>query len=195
MNPSSLKSLLSGLLALMVSTAIQASSGSLYRADSYQPLTSDSRSFRVGDALTVMIVEQSSAQSEAGSTATRETDVSATPQDSLHQYTVGADIKRNSAGKGVTDRTGSLQAQISVRVQQVAANGDLAVYGIQKITINGELQTISVSGVVRPIDVSADNIVLSTRLTNADIVYTGRGFVDRNQSESWISRLLGWLGL
>jgi flagellar L-ring protein precursor FlgH len=172
-----------------------AMAGTLYHQDAYQPLTSDTRSFRVGDALTVMIVENSNAQSEADSTATRETNISLSPQDSIHQYTVGADIKRNAGGKGETNRTGSLTAQISVRVQQVAANGDLAVYGIQKITINGEVQTITVSGVVRPIDVSADNTVLSTRLTNSEIAYNGRGFVDRNQEESWISRLLGWLGL
>ena len=195
MNRSSLKPLLGLAAALALNPLAQAANSSLYHADTYQSLTSDTRSFRVGDALTVNIVEQSSAQSEADSTATRETTVSASPQDSIHQYTVGADLKRNSTGKGVTNRTGNLQAQISVRVQEVAANGDLAVYGIQKITINGEVQTISVSGVVRPIDVSSDNIVPSTRLTNADIVYTGRGFVDRNQDESWISRLLGWLGL
>ncbi len=172
-----------------------ASAASLYKQDAYQALTSDTRSFRVGDALTVMIVENSSAQSEADSSTTRDTGLSGNTNGILQQHSFGADAKHNFAGKGATNRTGSLQAQISVRVQEVAANGDLAVYGTQKITVNGETQTISVAGVVRPIDVSADNIVLSTRLTNADITYTGRGFVDRSQDESWISRLLSWLGL
>jgi flagellar L-ring protein precursor FlgH len=169
--------------------------GSLYTADTYQALTSDTRSFRIGDALTVLIVENSSAQSEADSSVTRDTNLTGATNGIINQHGFGVDAKHSFTGKGATNRAGSLQAQISVRVQDVAANGDLAVYGTQKITINGEVQTISVAGVVRPIDVSADNVVLSTRLTNADITYTGRGFADRSQNESWISQLLTWLGL
>lgn len=168
---------------------------SLYSPERYQSLATDTRSFRTGDALTVLIVEASTAESRADSTATRETSLSADVRDATNGVGVGADLRRNSTGRGNTSRAGKLQAQISVRVQDVATNGDLAVHGSQKITVNGETQTIAVSGVVRPIDVSSDNVVLSTRLSNAEIVYAGRGFVDRNQDESWISRLLGLFGL
>ncbi len=175
--------------------SVTAAATSLYTPDQYQALATDTRSFRTCDALTVLIVETSTAESRAVSTASRETNVTGSLQDATKTINGGLDARRNSTGSGNTTRAGKLQAQISVRVQDVAANGDLAVYGSQKITINGETQTIAVSGVVRPIDVSSDNIVLSTRLSNADIVYNGRGFVDRNQQESWISRLLGLFGL
>ncbi len=168
---------------------------SLYRSDSYQALASDTRSFRVGDALTVMIVEASSAQSQAASNFDRNTTVSAQAQDSIASNKLGVGLEHQTKGTGTTTRNGQLRAQISVRVQDVATNGDLVVHGTQKITVNGETQRISVSGTVRPIDVSADNIVLSTRLTNAEIEYAGKGFVDRNQEEGWWSRLLGLLGL
>jgi len=74
-------------------------------------------------------------------------------------------------------------------VQSVATNGDLTIHGIQSITVNGETQRIEVSGVARPIDVSGDNVVLSTRLSGAVIDYSGKGFVDRSQREGIISRL------
>jgi flagellar L-ring protein precursor FlgH len=177
---------------LICQTALAAS---LYKAGSYRPLTSDLRSYAVGDALTVLIVENSSAQSEADSTATRDLSIDGGSHGIVHQNAFGAELKRGSSGKGETNRTGSLQATVSVRVQEVAANGDLVVHGVQRITVNGETQTISVSGVARPVDISADNVVLSSRLTNADIRYTGKGFVDRSQREGWISRIFSWLGL
>ncbi|WP_029920464.1 flagellar basal body L-ring protein FlgH [Nevskia soli] len=175
--------------------ALSAQAASLYQPTSYQALTSDARSFRVGDALTVLVVETSTAQNQANSAATKETNASANVTNPTKQSTVGLDLKRSFNGQASTARSGTLQAEISVRVQDVASNGDLAVHGTQKITVNGDTQLIAVSGIVRPIDISSDNVVLSTRLTNAEIVYSGKGFTDRNQSESWISRLFGLLGL
>jgi len=184
-------------LTLLVITLLSgiASAGDLYKADTFTPLASDIRSFRVGDAITVMIVESSSAESQADSTANRETQMSANVT-TLHAKTpgVGLDLKRQNAGQADTTRAGQLQAEISVRIQEVAANGDLIVRGSQKILINGEQQRISVAGTVRPIDVSSDNVVLSTRLTDSEIEYSGKGFIERNQQESWISRLFGLFG-
>jgi flagellar L-ring protein precursor FlgH len=167
----------------------------LYKAESFQALTSDTRSYRVGDALTVLIVETSSASSEADSTNSRDLSLAGSANGVVHQNLLDAELKRSITATGQTNRMGSLQAQISARVQSVAANGDLFVQGKQQITVNSETQTISVAGIVRPIDISSDNIVLSTRLTDADITYSGRGFVDRSQQEGLISRILSWIGL
>jgi flagellar L-ring protein precursor FlgH len=184
-----------GVIVVLVLDCCPAFAGSLYQPTIYQALTSDARSFRVGDALTVLVVETSTAQNQANSSAARETNASADLTAPSKQTTVGLDLKRTFSGQAATARSGNLQAEISVRVQDVAANGDLAVHGTQKITVNGDTQLISVAGIVRPIDISSDNVVLSSRLTNAEIVYSGRGFTDRNQSESWISRLFGLFGL
>ncbi|MDB5986161.1 MAG: flagellar basal body L-ring protein FlgH [Nevskia sp.] len=174
---------------------LTAAAGGLYNADTFTPLASDIRSFRVGDAITIMIVEASSAQSQADTSADRETNVTAgVTTVHMKQTNLGLDLKRHNGGQAATTRAGQLQAEISVRIQQVAANGDLIVRGSQKILINGEEQRISLAGIVRPIDVSADNVVLSTRLTDSEIEYSGKGFVSRNQEESWISRLFGFLG-
>jgi flagellar L-ring protein precursor FlgH len=172
-----------------------AGAASLYHAETFVPLTSDIRSFKVGDAVTVQIVEASSAQTQAESIANRDANFLGTLQGSSSTKQAGLELQRKMDNAGSTTRSGTLQASISVRIQEVAANGDLVVRGSQTIMVNGEVQKITVSGVVRPIDVSSDNIVASTRLTNAQIEYTGRGFVDRSQRESWISRMFGALGL
>ena len=178
----------------MVISSMPAQADSLYRAESFQALTSDVRSFRVGDALTVIVVESSSAASTADSTVSRQNNMQVTASDTIGAHTAGGGVSRSSDGTGKPTRSGKVQAAISVRVIERHDNGDLVVKGAQKITINGEVQRIAVSGTVRPIDVDANNTVSSTRLVDADIEYTGRGFVARSQEEGWFSRLISLLG-
>ncbi len=173
-----------------------ASAADLYDAQHFTPLTSDLKSFQVGDALTVLIVEASSAESQAESTGDRNTNLTGTlqtPGSGSRSARIGFEHRTDNTGD--TNRMGSLQAEISVHIVKVLPGGNFMVDGLQSIDINGEQQKISVSGMVRPVDVSSDNVVLSTRLVDADIRYTGKGFVDRSQREGWLSRLLDYIGL
>lgn len=181
------------LMALAIPQATLAAG--IYQSNTYTPLTSDFRSFHVGDLLTVIIVESATAQSSATSSQSRDFGLTGTGQLDSAQHSIGGTLNRQSNNNGSTERKGSLQAELSVRVQSVAANGDLVLHGAQTILVNGEEQRIQLSGVARPIDVSADNVVLSTRLSNAQIEYVGRGFVDRSQRQGLISRFLDYLGL
>jgi flagellar L-ring protein precursor FlgH len=172
-----------------------AAASDLYHPDTFVPLTSDWRSFKVGDALTVKIVESSSAESDATSNMNRSMQTTAGLQGTTTQHTGGVSLDRQTSNTGSTSRNGTLQAEITTRVTAVSPNGDMTIHGIQAITVNGEMQRIEVSGVVRPIDVAASNVVLSTRLYDARIEYNGKGFVDRSQHEDLISRILDFLGL
>jgi len=182
-----------GLTVLVPVGAAQAAS--LYHGESFSPLTSDYRSFKVGDALTVMIVESASAESDADSSQSRDFKVTGGLQGSHTQNTAGVSLSRQGDNTGTTTRNGKVQAEITVRIQSISANGDVVVHGTQSITVNGETQRIEVSGVARPIDISADNVVLSTRLSNAQIEFSGKGFVDRSQRQGIIARFLDALGL
>ena len=73
--------------------------------------------------------------------------------------------------------------------------GDLIVKGEQHITVNHEDQVITLQGVIRPEDVSADNSILSTRIANAKIIYTGQGSVTESQKHGFIYKFLSFLGL
>ncbi len=190
-----LSQVLIGLCCLAAGISQCTHAGGLYHPDAYAPLTSDYRAFKVGDAITVMIVESASAESDAESDTNRNLQITAGLQGSSTQHTAGASLSRQNTNNGTTTRNGSLQAEITARVQSIAANGDLAIHGTQSITVNGETQRIELSGVVRSIDVSAGNVVQSTRLSNASIEYSGKGFVDRSQSEGIISRVLDFFGL
>ena len=58
-------------------------------------------------------------------------------------------------------------------VTHVYANGNMRVEGEKFLTLNNGEEVVRISGVVRPVDVSPDNKVLSTKIANAEIVYTG----------------------
>ena len=66
--------------------------------------------------------------------------------------------------------------------------------GDQLLTVNDEQQKIQVKGRVRPQDISPGNVVLSTRLAEAEIVYIGEGELAGRQRPSWWARFLNWLG-
>jgi len=88
---------------------------------------------------------------------------------------VGVDADSGYSGSGITTRSGSMDARISVSVKEVLPNGNLLLEGTRNVTINDDSQTITISGVVRPYDISPDNTVLSIYMADAQIKYKGKG--------------------
>lgn len=171
-----------------------AAGGSLYDAHQFQPLTADRRAIGIGDPLTVLVVEIASAESRAETTSGSKFGIDAGSTDATGLARAGVSVDTDSSGTGKTTRTGSVKAQLSVRVEQKLESGNLFVRGQQLIVVNGEQQRIRVEGIVRPIDISADNIVLSTRLVDAKIEYSGAGWVSNNQKPGLFARLARFLG-
>jgi flagellar L-ring protein precursor FlgH len=80
-----------------------------------------------------------------------------------------------------------------VIVQSVENDGNLRVKGEQNIVVNGDKQKLIVEGRVRQQDVAADNTVLSSRLSEANIRYTGDGVLSEKQRQGLLTRILSWL--
>jgi flagellar L-ring protein precursor FlgH len=79
---------------------------------------------------------------------------------------------------------------LTVRVEEVLPNGDLLVQGVREIDINGDRQMIVLTGVVRPADVGAGNVITSTAIGQMRIRYFGRGLIKDNLSPGWLVRVL-----
>lgn len=183
-------------LGLVLVTAVDALAQNLYRSDQYRPLVSDRRAHRVGDILTVLVVENASATATAGTNTDKNNDLGvqfSPPSSAQKNYALSVD--QNYDGGGKSARTGKLLAQISVVVKAIEPNGDLQINGIQDIEINDEKQTINLAGKVRSIDVDERNTVLSTRVANAKITYVGNGVLAESQHKGWLSRLITLFGL
>lgn len=173
----------------------------LYQPDQYRALASDKKAYRVGDNLTVLIFEDASSTTSAGTSSDKSSGVSvgikAKSVNSVNGTdTSGSlDLGDQSQGKGKIQRSGKLLAQITVTVRSVEPTGLLAVSGEQVITVNEEKQEIKLEGKVRPTDIGENNTILSTRLADAKISYIGEGILGDRQRPGLITRFLNWLGL
>jgi flagellar L-ring protein precursor FlgH len=180
--------------------------GSLFNDDSRPDFFSDMKAQRVGDIITINIVETSRATKQANTSTSRNNAVSSTvnslfglekpgvmPTPGGFNLLGGVDVSSSSSftGAGSTSRTENITAKISCRIIQVLPNRNLVVRGSQEIMVNNEKQYITVQGVIRPADVATDNSVLSTYLADARIEYTGQGDISNRQREGWLTRFMG----
>lgn len=182
------------LLAGLV-VAPSALATSLYQAGNYQALTSELRPRRVGDLLTVMVYENSSASTVANTSAGRDAGVSVDVR--LPTQAKGAGVASNNQldGHGRTVREGRVLAQLTVSIKEITPQGTLLVAGEQLLEVNNEKQQIRVEGQVRPQDISDANVVLSTRIADARISYVGQGELADFQKRAWWQRFLTSFGL
>ena len=103
---------------------------------------------------------------------------------------VGGDFE----GGGRTQRASRLLATLTVTVQEVLPGGQLRIAGTQSVTVNEELQKVTLEGIVRPFDISDGNVVQSTRIAEARITYIGEGDLTERQRRGWWRQLLDALG-
>lgn len=96
-------------------------------------------------------------------------------------------------GSGSTARKDKFLTTLSARVINVFPNGNMLIKGNREITVNREKQHITLVGLVRPEDVSADNVVLSSSIADAKISVTGKGVISEKQSPGYGSRLYEFL--
>jgi flagellar L-ring protein FlgH len=190
---------LAAICTLSAQRAGAADDTSLFDPERYKPLTAEDKALRPGDVLTIVVQENATATSSADSRGQRklgggvELDTNIGRHAGSHTITGAASTENDGGGR--TQRSGRLLATLSVRVIAVRDNGDLVVQGNQVLTINGEAQSISLSGVVRPRDVGDNNAVLSNRIAEARIEFDGEGFITDKSRPGWIARALTFLGL
>ena len=95
--------------------------------------------------------------------------------------------------KGSINNTNKVSARITVKVIEVKPNGNLVVSGTQNIKQNGESQTITISGQVRPSDIQADNTVYSSFLADAKLNVSGSGPLANKQRQGILTQIWNWL--
>ena len=160
----------------------------------------ESRAQMVGDIITVQFAEsfaatksQNAASSKkSGSSVTLpsiiEAVTGATAADLSSQLTAASD--QSFTGSGSTAQSNSLTGQVSVHVVRVYSNGNLEILGQKKLTLNNGDEYIRLHGIVRPQDISSQNVVSSDRIANANIEYIGAGDIASSGLKGWYSKFL-----
>lgn len=179
------------LLLVMTGTAM---ADIRFDPDAYRPLAGDRRAHEVGDVLTVIVIESTTAESAAGTGVDSATDIKASAGNQRSQYSASMAVSGDSSGSGQTTRRGAVRTRVGVRVTE-KVGGLLRVVGEQTVTVNDEKQQIRIAGLVRPDDILGDNTVYSSRLAQADIEISGRGVVNQAQKPNVVFRILKWLRL
>lgn len=163
--------------------------------DSYQGIAADQRAYRIGDPLTIVVVESALAESAADTGTGNDWEFGATARSDEISHEFAAGLAGNQNGTGQTRRTGRIRALIGAQIVGLDGEKMARVRGEQQILINGEAQTIVVQGLVRTTDIRSDNSILSSRLSRSEIEFTGAGIVSDAQKPGLIYSLLNWLGL
>ncbi|MGQ0532327.1 MAG: flagellar basal body L-ring protein FlgH [Caulobacteraceae bacterium] len=176
---------------------------SLWRTGS-RSFFNDQRASRIGDIITVEIEIDDSAELSNSSNRQREASTSAGVSNffGLEQTVgqlfnnafdpatmIGADAESEHRGTGAINREEKIELTVAAVIVDRLPNGNLVLAGRQEVRINGELRELTVSGVIRPEDVTANNRINHTQIAEARISYGGRGSISAVQRPNWGQRI------
>jgi len=166
-------------------------SGGVFTADTVS-LTSDSRAYRVGDAVTVILQETTQASKRAGTSISKGSSIGISPLAALGKVydkaAVDITAERDFQGDATSTQQNALSGSLTVIVQEVLPNGLLRVAGEKNLMLNQGEEFVRLKGFVRAADVDADNRVSSLRVANARIAYSARGALADANQPGWLTR-------
>lgn len=175
----------------------QRTEGSLYQDAYGVSLFNDRKAHFIGDVITVTLSERTVSRKSSGVAVKKNstTDFDAgTILGGVAPAYKGLGLEtaitqdRTFDGNSDADQSNSLQGNITVTVAEILPNGNLIVRGEKWITLNRGDEFIRISGIIRPEDIAPDNTIISTRLANAKISYSGTGELADAQQMGWFSR-------
>lgn len=171
--------------------------GSLFHQAASNSLYSDSTARRVGDIITVMLQESTQATKNAKNEYGNETSNSIDPITGFgglpinlgsKSIQLGVDSSNEFKGDAKADQSNSLNGKISVNVLRVFPNGNLMIRGEKWIQLNTGNEYIRLTGIIRQQDIDSSNTIVSTKVANARIEYSGTGSFHRGQQPGWLAK-------
>ena len=182
----------------LVTASLGPQQGSLYNASTSMQYFADVKARRVGDVITVILREKTDASKKADTNTDKNSEITI-PNPTIFgrdNITIGGypifsnqlDSGIDFEGKGDSSQSNSLTGDIAVTVTAVYPNGNMLVRGEKVLTLNQGSEVIRISGIVRPVDVTPRNTVLSTQIADAQITYSGTGVVAQSNQAGWLTR-------
>jgi flagellar L-ring protein precursor FlgH len=182
----------------------QPTNGAIFRSGQSGLFATDQRARRVGDILTVTFNEIFAATKAQTAASSKADAFAVTLPTGLPNILTGgfdkdaggngagltAGTNRTFSGAGNAAQSNSFTGSLAVTVTRVFPNGNMEVAGQKEITLNNGNEYVRVKGIVRPEDISATNIVSSTRLADAQIRYTGSGHLADASKPGWLSQFM-----
>lgn len=160
-------------------------------------LFADVKARRVGDIITIRLVERTAARKSSSTETSKDTRI-----DNRNPTLFGVELTENGipllrqdvtgsqsfSGEGASSQSNELEGSVAVTVAERLPNGNLLVRGEKRLTLNQGQEFVRISGIVRPVDIAPDNSVPSSKVANARIVYSGRGAIADANQQGWLAR-------
>jgi flagellar L-ring protein FlgH len=193
--------LLAGLSSLWL-LAPSLTAQSLWTDTATVSMVADKRAHGVGDVLTILVKESSTATKNNNTSTEKKTALDANITSFL--YSPGASgfltkggqmpaIKygydHSFSGGGTINNSETIDARIAVRVVEALPNGNLVVEGTKKTSFGGETQDAVLRGVVRQEDITSNNTVYSYNLADVTLKYVSKGSITDTQRKGWFTRI------
>jgi len=174
-------------------------SGSIYQSGYDTRLFEDQTAKRVGDIVTITLLERTQAK-KADDLNTKKENTMTAEAPSIFGFAASAltgqstqtslQSSKEFKGTGAADQSNSLSGNISVTVVDVLPNGNLSVRGEKRVTLNQGDEFIRLSGIIKPVDLSSANIITSDKVADVTIMYVGEGAMADASKMGWLARVL-----
>ena len=177
--------------------------GSIYQAGYDRRWFEDLRARRVGDMLTVNLVEQTDASISNNTSVSKSNNTSITnptllgnplsfnaPLINGNSSSLGFSLNSSTdfSGQGDNAQSNELSGSVTVTVIEALPNGYLRVRGEKRIGTNGGNEYVKLSGIVRPEDIDANNSLPSTKIADATLIYIGEGQIANANVMGWLAK-------
>lgn len=175
---------------------------SLWHDGVSKPMYSDKRASRVGDLITIVVQESTTASKDNATSTSKKASMDAAITSFLYSpgasglLTKGGQLPalkyasaNNFDGGGTIKNSEQIVAHVTVRVIDVLPNGNMMIEGTRETSFSGEKQNIVLHGIVRPEDVAANNTVFSYNVADAKIHIIGKGTIADSQRKGWFTKI------
>jgi len=184
--------------------------GSLYSRQGTS-LFADKKDLQIGDILQVNISETLTKDSSASKALSNKNTASlgggvfapltgvtntAGTTDRINKLNNAVGIGFNSAssstfgGSAKSSADEEFETVISAVITNIYQNGNYFIKGSKELLINGEKQAISISGIIRPYDISPENTVVSSQIANLKILYDKKGDDSNSLEKKWGTKFI-----
>lgn len=166
-------------------------------------LGTDAKAARIHDVVSIVVIETLAASTDGQVKNVRASNAKSSVSALLGALKASNSLstlvsQNSSAGltaQGQSTTNSSVSTTFGGEVVDVLPNGMLVVQATRQLTFSQQTQLIKLRGLVRPEDVSAQNQVLSTAMTDLELEVTGKGIVNdstyrQNPLVRWLERIL-----
>lgn len=151
-------------------------------------LAHDDKAYRLGDEVTINIIEQTSATTTGDVKASRTFSASSGISALFGQIGPTAGLQNifspNSSkalnGQAQTDSTSALSTNVAATVVALLPNDYLVVQATRTVEVDNQVQQVILRGIARPDDIGPANAIPSTALADLTVQVTGSGVISDN---------------